>query len=808
MDTLFPTLALAPSAPAVDERGPFAVVALEQGIDRVLDYAIPPRLAGQLQIGQRVRVPLGRKDKPATGYVVGLRDTSDHPKVKPLGELIDERVLVSGQMMELARWMGRYYVAPLGIVLESIIPSAVKKRIGLGYTSVVRPAMARGDLQTLFEKTKAPKRRSVLARLLQLPDGEPIDLVRLAGEAGVTVPTVRKLTRLGVITIAQQPDLAGLADDVLPPGDASAGKPDGPEADRQLNDEQQAAFDQLAPRMDAAGFSVNLLLGVTGSGKTEVYLQCIRRVVAAGRQAIVLVPEIALTPQTVRRFVARFGRVAVLHSGLTSGQRHRHWQRITSGRADVVVGARSAVFAPVPRLGVIVVDEEHEPSYKQDTAPRYHGRDVAIKRAQLEGVPVILGSATPSLETYWKVSVVSSPLSVVQSGVPTTDNGQRTTDNQYHLLTMPSRVRGLQMPHVELVDMRQENRFRRGVHLLSQRLEHLLRTTVEKQQQAILLLNRRGYSNFVNCTSCNEAVQCKYCDATMTYHRSAGANVGTAKLEAGLHTGQLQCHYCLASNPLPAACPTCGKKLSLFGLGTQRVEEELAKKFPDLRFARVDSDSMRGTRDYEALLGQFARNEVQVMLGTQMIAKGLDYPNVTLVGVVSGDTALALPDFRAAERTFQLITQVAGRAGRGDVPGRVVLQTFMPDDPTIRFALKQDYAAFAARELALRQEVGLPPFSRMVRIVLRDQVAEKLHATSEALAAAVNAAVAAVGPDVTVKGPMPCPISRIAGYYRNQIVMQSPKAAQLQRVLAAVRKAKALARSEKIAVDVDPTSLL
>ena len=277
-------------------------------------------------------------------------------------------------------------------------------------------------------------------------------------------------------------------------------------------------------------------------------------------------------------------RVAVLHSGLTASQRHRHWQRINSGRADVVVGARSAVFAPLPRLGVIVVDEEHEPSYKQDTAPRYHGRDVAIKRAQLEDVPVLLGSATPSLETYYRVRAQSADRSTQNEGEA--PNAQRSTPHaprptpDYSLLTMPTRVRGLQMPHVELIDMRQENRARRGVHLIGQRLEHLLRTTVEKGEQAILLLNRRGYSNFVYCASCGDALQCKYCDATMTYHRTAGANVQTAKLEAGLHSGQLQCHYCLASNPLPATCPTCGKKLSLFGLGTQRVEEELAKKFP------------------------------------------------------------------------------------------------------------------------------------------------------------------------------------------------------------------------------------
>jgi primosomal protein N' (replication factor Y) len=294
----------------------------------------------------------------------------------------------------------------------------------------------------------------------------------------------------------------------------------------------------------------------------------------------------------------------------------------------------------------------------------------------------------------------------------------------------------------------------------------------------------------------------------MTYHRSAGAHVGTARLEEGLHTGQLHCHYCLAVNALPPKCPVCGKKLSLFGLGTQRVEEELAKKFPELRFARVDSDSMRGSKDYEALLGRFAKNEVQVMLGTQMIAKGLDYPNVTLVGVISGDTALALPDFRAAERTFQLITQVAGRAGRGDNPGRVVLQTFLPDDPAIQAAIKQDFVGFAKTELSHRREIGLPPFTRMVRIILRDQEQEKLHKRSDQLAALLSEATAKEGDAVATKGPMPCAISRIAGFFRNQIVMTAATAAPLQRVLAEVREKGGLAKGDRVAVDVDPVSLL
>ena len=816
--TLFPELhvqdptevLLPPAAPPPRPEGPYAGVALEQSVDRVLDYAVPPRLLPILRVGQRVRVPLGRNNRPTHGYVISIRPTSDYPRIKKLFEIDDQRVLVPPKLMELAQWMSRYYCAPLGAVLETVIPAAVKKKVGVGYSQIVRLLPDRDKAQEMVEKTKAPKRRAVLARLLQLTPGHSIELNRLAGEAGATVPTVRRLVRLGLITITPEIDLPSL--NLPDPDPHAAVQPDLP-----LNEDQQKAFDELLPRVTAGGFSVNLLLGVTGSGKTEVYLRAIREAVERGKRAIVLVPEIALTPQTVRRFTARFKSVAILHSGLTATERHRYWQMISLGKAQVVVGARSAVFAPVPDLGVIVVDEEHEASYKQDTAPRYHGRDVAIKRGQIENVPVILGSATPSLETYAKVmraSVVSGPLSVVGDsgeakggGSLTTDNGQRTTDT-YHLLPLPRRVRGLSMPHVELVDMKVENRFRRGVHLLSQRLEHLLRTTVESGRQAILLLNRRGYSNFVYCSSCTNVIQCRFCDATMTYHRTAGAKAAGASHAEGLHTGQLHCHYCLAVNKLPEKCPTCSHKLSLFGLGTQRVEEEIARKFPELKFARVDSDTMRNSKDYEALLGRFAKGEVQVMLGTQMIAKGLDYPNVTLVGVISGDTALALPDFRATERTFQIITQVAGRAGRGDNPGRVVLQTFLPDDPAIQAAIRQDFAGFARTELEHRREVGLPPFARMVRVILRDTEPDKLHRRSEVLAALLSEAVEEEKGAVSMKGPMPCAISRIAGYHRNQIIMLAATPAPLQRVLAEVRDKGGLAKGDRVAVDVDPVSLL
>jgi len=769
-----------PKADEAAASGPVAQITLEQGVDRALDYVIPARLGGSVRVGMRVRVPLGRGNRAVRGWVVALKAASEVPGLKNLLGIDDERVLISPPVMELARWIGRYYSAPLGVVLESVIPAAVKKKIGIGYSSIVRLAAEPGKIQDVLEKTTARKRRAVLSRLLQVEKEKGIELNRLAGEAGVKPPTVRKLVAMGLVTIRSEIDLPKMTENLA--------RGLGDEKQIELNGDQQKAFDELRARVIDGGFSVNLLHGVTGSGKTEIYLQVIAETIARGKRALVLVPEIALTPQTVMRFKARFQRVAVLHSGLTATERHRFWQQISDGGADVAVGARSAVFAPMPNLGAIVVDEEHDSSYKQDQAPRYHARDVAIKRAQIENVPIILGSATPSLEMYRLCREQASPT--------------------YHYLLLPSRVRGLALAASELVDMHQERRLRRGVHLISQRLEHLLRTTIESGRQAMLLLNRRGYSNFVFCSSCGEPIKCNYCDTTMTYHRSVESPAVGASNAASLHTGQMLCHYCLASSVLPDKCPICGKKLSLFGLGTQRVEEELKRKMPDLKFARVDSDSMRTFKDYESTLSRFARGELQVILGTQMIAKGLDFPNVTLVGVISGDTALALPDFRAAERTFQLITQVAGRAGRGDAAGRVVVQTFLPDDPTIRTALKQDYTGFATGELKGRREIGLPPYSRLARIILRHQDQEELHKIARELAEKTAAAIADTQTAVTMRGPMPCAIGRIAGFHRNQILLQSQRAEALQSVLRAVRAAGGFAKAEAVAVDVDPVAML
>ena len=788
-DALFPELDLDEPGPA-RVQGPFAAVALEQAVDKTLTYTVPPRLSKIIKAGQRVKVPLGRKDRSQTGYVASVTETFAEAaagvkatKLKAIKGIEDERVLVDPHMMELARWIGRYYCCALGLVLESMIPGAVKHKIGVGYTTVVELVKPIAEIQELFEQTKAKKRRSLLGRLLQMEPGESVEIMHLAGEAGVTVPTVKKLAKLGLIEVRQEADLGPKLD----VAEKYRGEKQSP---LPLTPDQQKAFVNMKPFASAGGFGTHLLLGVTGSGKTEVYLQLMAECVNAGKQAVMLVPEIALTPQTVRRITSRFDRVAVLHSGLTAATRHRYWQQIAAGQADVVVGARSAVFAPVPNLGLLVVDEEHETSYKQDQAPRYHARDVSIKRAQMADCPVILGSATPSLETYERAKDA-------KEGSP------------HHLHPLPVRVSDRSMPAIEIQDMKEVQKLapRKGIHLLSPRLEHLIEHTKDVGQQAILLLNRRGYANFVYNASTDEPVTCKYCDATMTYHRSAGEQVQGGTINLARHTGQLHCHYCLAVDTLDAAADRTGGHLSLFGLGTQRVEEELRRKFPKLVFERVDSDTMRSSKDYENVLKRFADGAIDVLMGTQMIAKGLDFPNVSLVGVISGDTALALPDFRSAERTFQLITQVAGRAGRGDIPGRVVLQTFNPRDPAIVLALKQDYEAFAAQELELRREVGLPPFGRMVRFVLRDQDEQKNVQRSEQLGGVLQDAATSVG-RVDVQGPMPAPISRIAGYWRHQIILRSPAPQPLQAVIARVREAGHLASNDRIAVDVDPVSLL
>ncbi|MBI1953047.1 MAG: primosomal protein N' [Candidatus Omnitrophica bacterium] len=531
-----------------------------------------------------------------------------------------------------------------------------------------------------------------------------------------------------------------------------------------LNKEQQAALSPIREAIDQTRHEVFLLHGVTGSGKTEIYLQAIESVLRQGKSSIILVPEIALTPQATQRFQGRFGAlVAVLHSRLLPSTRIREWERIRSGEARVVVGTRLAVFAPVKELGLLVVDEEQETSYKQEEAPRYHAREVAIERGRIARAPVVLGSATPSLESF-----------------------HRASEGPFKLLRLTERIEEVPMPQVEVVDMRQEESWSRHRGIFSHLLMDALDQTLKQRQQAILFLNRRGFATFVQCRSCGRSIRCKTCQVSLTYHQSQRL---------------LLCHYCHAKTPPPDLCPHCRKEYIRFqGVGTQRVESELARFFPQARIARLDTDAARPRGSHAQILGAFQAHELDVLVGTQMVAKGLDIPRVTLVGIVSADTALNLPDFRSAERTFQLLTQVAGRAGRGSMPGRVVIQTHTPHHYAIQAARQHDYAAFYRQEIEIRRSLGLPPFARLVQVMIR--------AAQEAKAQAAAASVAAdlkrrLPKRVGLLGPAPCAIPKLRRFYRWQVLLKTAQEKGWDDLAEAVSSVK-VPSGARITVDVDP----
>jgi len=875
----------------------YAKVALEQGIDLSPDgltYGVPAALS-DLIIGERVSVPLGRGNKAVSGYVMAISDTCDLPKekhhlIKAIVARDDSGITLTPDLVELAKWMAGYYCCPLGMVFATMLPAAVKhgtgrvKREMVGIeksfefkvqgselkdtemdTAIATPPSNNSELRTLnSELPPAPKltklQKSIIeAAIKQRDAGHDFTEIReLADIAGAkTISPIRQLIAKGVF-ITQTQSAVRAAESL--PMDDKDGRNSGA-AGLALTADQAAAVTAISSRLNQ-GFSVTLLHGVTGSGKTEVYLSAIERMQVSSKfkvqgsklgntnasqpessasatlnfepgtlnssspAALILVPEIALTPQTVSRFQRRFGQVAVLHSGLTAAQRHEQWRRIRSGDVRIVVGARSAIFAPLAGIGLIVVDEEHEASYKQDQLPRYHARDVAIKRGQLLSIPVLLGSATPSLESYYNAGGdrISSEFKVQSSRSKGTDDGQHTVPlpsnlelrtlnselpasrPRFHLLRLPTRVPGLALPKVEIVDLSEERKKRyeytgkAGIHLVSIRLEAAIKRTMDAKQQTLLLLNRRGYANYIACPDhkCGWLLKCDYCDVTMVFHKDG-------KLPAG---GYVHCHHCTAKQMLPSTCPLCNKKVTVFGLGTQRVEEELLRKFPSIRMIRMDSDSMQTGKDYAESLDQFRAGLVDVLVGTQMIAKGLDFPNVQLVGVISADTSLHMPDFRAAERTFQLIAQVAGRAGRGSDPGTVIVQTFNPLDPAITLASHHDFDTFAHDELKLRSAMGLPPVSRMARIVVRDKDHLDCVEYAKQLANHLNETNEQMKLGVRIRGPAACPISRIAEFYRLQIELIGKDAATLQKLMTALRNARLLKSDNHVAIDVDPVSLM
>jgi len=830
-------------SPAPDGGWFYLRVAVERGMDKGgTEAAFTYRSPVPVEVGRRVEVPLGRGNVTAAGIVVevggvelcesatagGTGGGFSPDKVKSI--LREVGVGLPPRLIELARWISGYYVCPVGMVLAAMMPAAVKRRTG----HVLRELLDRvepGVEAPLIEAKMTKAVRAAWDTVSALGrESLPLDARVLAQRIGATnIGALNKLVNAGLLRRIQREEvrsIGGAPDPVLIEQSASCATDTAVPQRMRLSPDQHAAVEGISAALDS--FSVHLLYGVTGSGKTEVYLRVIERILAKGQTALVLVPEISLTPQTAGRFQARFGSVgaigaagvAVLHSGLSASQRHAQWAAAAGGKARVVVGARSAVFAPLDRLGIIVVDEEHASDYKQDQLPRYHGRDVAIKRAQLEGCPVILGSATPALESWANAAPDPKP----------------DSRSRYTLWRLCERVGGGAMPRVQIVDLREEwkirsmNAIRAGTpigngagsgagggsggvgpreHMLGPTLEHALGETLRDGGQAILLLNRRGYSCYIACAEpkCGYVLSCSECDARMVEHRlrrgTGGANF-------------VRCHHCLAQQKVPDRCPVCDGRIQLLGMGTQRVEEELEAKFGRVLAAagaapgwlvRVDGDTMKTGREFHELLERFARAEVRVLIGTQMIAKGLDFPNVRLVGVINADTALSLPDFRAAERTFQLVSQVAGRAGRGTHAGRVFVQTLEPDAPAIVHAAHHDFESFAREELQFRQGSNLPPVTRMARIVCRDEDLAKATAAAEAVADALREE-SNVLQGVEVMGPMPCPVSRIAGFHRISIEIIAPRRGLVQEALMRVRARGLLKSDSRTAVDVDPIALM
>ena len=805
-----------------ENSNPYCEVSLPVPLDRPFTYRLPETLRHRVQPGCRLLVPFG--SRKLTGIVLRCHDQPAEGVTREAFRLVDEEPVFSEEMLALGRWIAGYYCAPLGEVLRVMAPLAGEIRRGKVYslTDTGRDALRQLVLDGPSEEPSI--------QLLRLLEWRPLSAASLARKIPQAASLVRSLDRRGFLQVEEvqferdpfrapsarlRVELTGrppeqkfkkaerelLAYLELHPGshnlkDLEAVIHNAGEAARALarqdiltlrtelppistqharpphvlNAHQQEAFDQIWGAIQAKQFRSFLLQGVTGSGKTEIYLNAIEATLALGRSALLLVPEIALTPAVAGQFLHRFGdRVAILHSAFTDAERAAQWRRIRSGAAGVVVGTRSGVFAPVRELGLIVVDEEHDTSYKQEETPRYNGRDLAIVRAQAAGACVVLGSATPLLESRYN-----------------------TERGKYTLLVLPERIERRPMPAVELIDMRLEFLETRKQAVFSRRLIEEIGARLESGEQTMLLLNRRGFSSFVACRSCGERVQCVNCAVTLTFHR---------------RDRRLLCHYCNHAEKVPTHCPKChSEHIYFLGVGSERVEEELHREFPKARIARMDRDTITTKRHYETILAGFREGSFDVLVGTQMIAKGHDIPNVTLVGVVSADVGLGVPDFRAAERTFQLLTQVAGRAGRGNLPGIVLIQTINPDHYAVRFAAAQDYELFYKKELEFRRLMRYPPFSALANLLVRSQSQE------EALRMAGELGHLLTPPAESLKilGPAEAPVPRLKNEYRYQLLIKAGSRKVLKETLESVRRfaAERNWKATALVIDVDPLTLL
>jgi primosomal protein N' (replication factor Y) len=739
---------------------PYARVIIDRSIHRELDYAVPELLAEKIGIGSRVRVPF--RERSALGTVVGLLEESDAQGIRPIEALVGDAPILSEKLIELARWMSVYYCCPIETVMRSLLPQVIR-RAEVGWKKQLFASAAKeigtDDIEKL--RRRAPKQAELLEAVSKL--GKPIAAAELLRQTSLDNQTLRALEKRGFVILREE----AVARD--------------PHADEQfiastdltLNDEQAAALAAVEEALAASETAKPILLhGVTGSGKTEIYLQAIHAALAHGKTAIVLVPEISLTPQTVERFKSRFAdtqeMVAVLHSHLSEGERHDEWHKIHAGRARIVVGARSAVFAPLENLGLIVVDEEHETSYKQEDAPRYHARDVAVVRAKLEGCAVLLGTATPSLESY-----------------------HNATQNKYRLLKLTQRVDNCQMPLMRIVDLRLERRKEKVAAILSEKLRAAITARLEKREQTILFLNRRGFSTSLLCSNCGEARDCPNCSVALTFHR------GVARLT---------CHLCGHTAAVPKKCPACSQDALIYsGFGTEKVEANVTHLFPDATVRRMDADSMSRKDAYRETLHAFRAGKIDILVGTQMIAKGLHFPNVTLVGIINADLALHMPDFRAGERTFQLLTQVAGRAGRGETPGEVFVQTYTPFSPSIQFARHHDFAGYFEQELEFRERCDFPPFKHVMLITVRSAHEGRAKLSAETIARRLKEALP---PEFILSAPSPAPLEKLQGQFRFHILMRGEAIMRLSRLVRETLDKLPLPEDVVAAVDVDPYQLL
>ena len=743
MQELFADL---PAAP------PAARVLVDGMNDMVLDYAIPAGMQGVTR-GSRVELPL--RNRTTTGTVLALvqPDSEWAGRLRPLLRLVNEEATVTPALMDMAEWAARYYAVPVEQMIRCIVPEPVRQERHEEKTRKVVVLQDWPDDDILNKINRRAPRQAAILRYLHASESKRETLADLGGTPALA-PS-RTLEKMGYVRIEEEQVHRD------PAGSETFART----TPLQLNEEQAAALKQINEAFDKGHTAPILLQGVTGSGKTEVYLQAAQRVMAQGKGVLILVPEISLTPQTMARFKGRFadtpGSVAILHSAMSDGERFDEWHAIRRGKARIAIGPRSAVFAPVQNLGLIIVDEEHDSSYKQENSPRYHGRDLAVLRGRLEGATVLLGSATPSLESLYNV----------QQG-------------KYTMLRMDKRADGQRLPLTRVLDMRSEAKDKRNLGILSERLRMAIDERLTKGEQVILLLNRRGFARALQCPECGYTANCEHCALPMTYHATEN---------------RLVCHICGYRQMVPARCPDCHTaNISLEGYGTQKVEAVLRRCFPQARLQRVDADVTTRKNALRDILADFRAHRTDILLGTQMISKGLDFPGVTLVGVLNADLGLNIPDPRAAERTFQLLTQVAGRAGRGDLDGEVIIQTYNPQAAAIQFARRHDTDGFAETEMELRRQMNFPPYCHMAVVTARSEQEELAALAMETLHKRL---LAALPPQVQVSEPLPAPLAKAYGQFRYQCTLKAPGA----RILADVcqREIAAMNCGEGITLTLD-----